>query len=820
MPRGRPKSHLPPCKFCNREFKRLEHLKRHERTRACCRQLFLVAIISNLAVNLDTQEKPFQCQCGHSFSRQDLLSRHERLHHAQGRVTRSSGLSDDIDIVEELEHRAPLQIEPPDQLGLSFHPSPLSDEIPSNPSNMAQPASDSYGVTLSQDALQLPDLSWDNDAFSFPDFIPSQFLDTGVSLSDLFQQMPPQNELGTYSSAENGSISAPQLLTPTQSKSSPLHSDLHDSMNLRHPPRFPSLGDNIDISNMDTRSETANCPWAVLPSNYRTIMNKMTTLKPALLNTPFPSKCTLVRYLEGYFRKFHDHFPFLHMASFRPENVGIELLLSMAAVGAFYCFEYREGYRLYGAARSLIESSLGSCRDGLIDQLISHATRSAEAGHGAREFTSSPRLSSHATETPRSSASLSEDNDLQARLERAQALIILIATGTWGDQALLQDSLAMSSQLAYLVRQLGIDKPDDSSNANLDWLAWTAHEQLRRTLLVAYVILNLNSIITNVPPMILTPEVALCLPSCEAEWGANSSVAWQRHRDVSALRERPFVQTLNQLFIGQSICDEWGVSAFSNYLLIHAILQRIYLEIQIPRETSFIQPELFKTFEQALRLWQHSWETTWESTLDPNSPKGPIGFNATALLRLAYIRLNIRTGLCHDFVTSDTSEIKEGLAKFKQISLVRSAPLDRAILQCIHALSIPVRVGIQNVACTQVMHWGIQHSICHLECALLLSLWVQNIAEVVRTSGLVALRGDELKLLTMAKGLVKETHLQETIDYQEETAENLHRLAASTARLWAEITSGTHVFDIVRRIGICLSVISDALESEACPGVY
>lgn len=659
--------------------------------------------------------------------------------------------------------------------------------------------------------MQLPDLSWDNDAFAFSDFIPSQFLDTDVSLSDLFQQIPVQNELGLYAYAGNGSVSMPQSPTPTQSKISLSHNDLHEGMNLRHPPRFPSMGDQIDISNMDTRSEIANCPWAILPSNYTIILNKVMTFKPALLKPLFPSKCALVRYLEAYFRKFHDHFPFLHVASFRAENVGIELLLSMAAIGAFYCFEHREGYRLYGAVRSLIDSAFGSCRDNLIDQLAHPAPRSTETGSRAGSSDLSPHLLSHAIQTPLSNASPTEGDDLQARLERAQALIILIVTGTWGDKSLLQDSLAMGSQLAYLVRQLGIDKPDDSSHANLDWLAWAAHEQLRRTLLVAYIILNLNSIITNVSPVILTHEVALCLPSCEAEWGANSSVAWQRHREVSALRERPFVQTLNQLFIGQSICDEWGVSAFSNYLLIHAILQKIYLEIQIPRET-FIQPELFRTFERALKLWQHSWETTWESTLDPNSPKGPIGFNATALLRIAYIRLNIRTGLCHDFVTSDTSKIKDNLTKFRKLSLVRTAPLDRAILQCIHALSIPVRLGIQNVASTQVMHWGIQHSISHLECALLLTLWVQSIAEVVQVGGMAALREDELKLLTMAKSLVKETYLRESIGYQEETADNLRRLAASIARLWAEITSGTHVFDIVHRVGKCLSVTADALE--------
>ncbi|KAJ5976825.1 hypothetical protein N7501_000167 [Penicillium viridicatum] len=66
MPRGRPKSQVAPCRFCKKEFKRLEHLQRHER--------------------IHTREKPFVCQYGRPFSRQDLLIRHERLCHSPAGV--------------------------------------------------------------------------------------------------------------------------------------------------------------------------------------------------------------------------------------------------------------------------------------------------------------------------------------------------------------------------------------------------------------------------------------------------------------------------------------------------------------------------------------------------------------------------------------------------------------------------------------------------------------------------------------------------------------------------------------------------------------
>jgi hypothetical protein len=69
----------------------------------------------------------------------------------------------------------------------------------------------------------------------------------------------------------------------------------------------------------------------------------------------------------------------------------------------------------------------------------------------------------------------------------------------------------------------------------------------------------------------------------------------------------------------------------------------------------------------------------------------------------------------------------------------------------------------------------------------------------------------------MITSLIQETHLQETLEYREDLPTRINRLAASTARLWAEISSATHVFNIVHRIGASLSIVADVLESQLPP---
>jgi hypothetical protein len=54
-----------------------------------------------------------------------------------------------------------------------------------------------------------------------------------------------------------------------------------------------------------------------------------------------------------------------------------------------------------------------------------------------------------------------------------------------------------------------------------------------------------------------------------------------------------------------------------------------------------------------------------------------------------------------------------------------------ALLYATHALSIPVRLGVDRVARSQAFFWSVRHSLCGLECAVLLSKWLSSVSDFV-----------------------------------------------------------------------------------------
>lgn len=549
-------------------------------------------------------------------------------------------------------------------------------------------------------------------------------------------------------------------------------------------------------------------PWKISPQKYAQILNNLAGIRDILPSTcTLPSQPTLSRCLEGYFRGFAIHLPFLHSVTFSAASISLELLLSICAVGALYRFQPALGYQLYAGARALISWRLSQRSRGALDRL-------ANDSQGRPGIPSSP---ADALTFAGAALSGSESEIESNTLQLLQAMIVLMAMASWGDHELTHDALSMSSQVAMLARELKISDPEEPTPPNQPWSDGIQHEERRRTLFAAYVLLNLHSVAFNVPPLLLNQEIAINLPGCASSWQAPNAAEWSTLRDTY-ITPRQFQEILNELLAGNSIHHGAAVSSFGNYVLIHGLLQQVFLARNaagcLLHAGCALNDDLVEKMHLALRAWQESWEATYESTTDPSSPKGPLGLNSTAILRLAYIRLSANFGPSRQLLFArDPQAIAGAFSSARAVKAGdRSPRLDQAVLQCIHALSIPVRVGIAFVARTQTMNWSVEHALCNLECAFVLAQWLLVISECVVASGIGVLRADERRLVSVVMSLVRETELGDSLDEDGQNhAVQIRSLASCTMTLWAHTFKGSHVFDTVQLIGSGLAILADTL---------
>jgi hypothetical protein len=480
--------------------------------------------------------------------------------------------------------------------------------------------------------------------------------------------------------------------------------------------------------------------WKISAADQIQIQNKVNDFSGVLpKGFILPSRHTLSRFLEGYVNGFHEHLPFLHIPTLSAVNMAPELLLALAAVGAQYRFENHRGNELWYASRTVALEQIRRRSSQDVNAILSPPSTYRSESTGLSPSSNARHGSMHGH-----GDSDNDDNwfvpydqgcknltDLyslktpQARLETIQALLLLMAMGTWAPRALLREALCLQSHIALLVREQGL-AIQEPRHEDITWEEWIQSEGEKRTKFIAYCFFNLHCIAYDMPPLLLTAELKMTLPYSAKEWKAENARQWRELRRTTHQAEITFHDALARLFYrGPLNPNDPPISSLGNYILIHALMQQIFLVRQTSSRSSpetannSLKSADIEELGLALRSWQSFWEQTPESSLDPASPNGPVAFNSTALLRLAYIRLHSDLGPCRRLETRDPVRIA---AAFKESPpLIRSARLGRAVLQSAHALSIPVRIGIAFVARTQTFSWSIQHSLCNLECAFLLS---------------------------------------------------------------------------------------------------
>ncbi|KAL2868895.1 transcription factor domain-containing protein [Aspergillus lucknowensis] len=700
-----------------------------------------------------TKEKPYCCdKCPKSFTRKDLLVRHERLAHSSSPVTRtpeSNPTTSSQQTFEGLNVLASAVADHP------FPPTARADPnllhaaqgpFPTAPATEPTPFSEPFGYegddfTSFLDSIPLPSHPYSPTYQPLPLFPPLQF-DSGSEY--------PSN-LG------NDGAAAP-----------------YSSVLPRHGTQLPSL--QPEGSQLPHRTRPPNVPIAVTPQCRDRIVSELRQYANVVSDQTIPSRHALSRCLTGYFTGYHDHYPFLHIPTFNIESCPLHLILSMAALGAQYCREHDTSMRLFQVAKAV---TLEHIRCDL-------------------QWNGNPDRNS------KIAASRDQSQDI---LESVQSLLMLTSVCSWFEHNPPHyEALYMRSLMETLLRKDGLNELPSQDGS---WEGWIRNESAKRTKLIVFCFFGIHTIVFDVPPMILAEEITLDLPCTENEWTATSADQWLERRQHG--RGSPRIQdSLNSLFTrAPGAAGQWeSFTSLGGYVLIYAIIQNIWLiqkACRVPvSNSSSLSPTQISSLEQALENWCQCWEQNQESSIDPFNPNGPLSFTSTALLRLAYIRLNADFSSARRLQTWNPDEI--ALSLRKNLSVQRGDRLTRAALHCAHALSTPIKLGINYVARTLVVSWSNQYALCSFECAVLLAKWLE-IATV--PNPWPKLTEQETKLLEFVLEMVMEVNHGVSRSW---LLANNTRLSAAVTRLWARLFTADYIYELVNLIGRSLNRYADILE--------
>jgi hypothetical protein len=535
-----------------------------------------------------------------------------------------------------------------------------------------------------------------------------------------------------------------------------------------------------------------------------------------------PSRHALSRFVAGYINGLNEHLPFIHVPTLSVARAPPELTLALAAAGSHYRFENGRGIELFHAAKSVLLERLRR-RD---MQQVPVPTWNIYVPSPLSQRSST--VVSNTTNSPFHAQPFSHPLDhigypmdeSDAHMEVIRTFLLLTVFASWERHPeLLREILDLQSTLARLVREHGLSEPGPFLE-NMNWEEWIRLEGNRRTKFIVYCFFNLHSIMYNIPPLVLNSELKLNMPCSHDVWKASNASHWRR---VYRSRHDPsmtFQDAFARLFIRLPPAASYSpsISPLGNYILIHTVIQQIFFARQLCLSAPLmpgtsLRPEDLTVLDNSLSIWKAGWKRTPESSIDPQNPAGPIAFTSTALLGLAYIRLHVDLGPCRSLVTQDPFQIAKALQDSPPI--VRSPKLIMALLHSAHALSIPVRLGIDFVARTHSFFWSIQHSLCSLECAFLLSRWLLSIP---LTQNEQKLSDHERKLLLWIKSMMDETDMAvSVVDGSEldfiQDPYKVRQLSVAVVRVWARTFKGNTSWAIVDLIGSSLDAYADLLES-------
>ncbi|KAF2222285.1 hypothetical protein BDZ85DRAFT_263380 [Elsinoe ampelina] len=765
----REQRHPHTCTHCSRHFKRAEHLRRHTR--------------------VHTGEKPYKCFCGETFARRDLLTRH-------GKIAKH-----DVDggQMEAVAHILAGQLQTTNsQHNQHANVQPLHDTVMPTP-RQSLPQDDMPQVDPSAPSLQDMPMEqyepyYDDSIDTFRDFV--AFID-GVGMSASWTPEFDFDCTGNTNDYNEQQQLSGQLDTPPNDDADEIGTPFSTWL-----PSAPANGQIVSPEAVnELRHRGSNRPPYHVSEDQRSLMiASLQSFQGSTSDFVLPSRHALTRYLTAWFSGFHSHLPFIHEPTYRPSRSPIELTLAMCSVGAQYCFERRNAERLFHASKAVMYERL--------------ARESHSLGPYTKPLASSRRRNSS------SPVFAPERCGPWTLLDLAKTIFALVGFATWERADLLQEAFALRGLLVASLRDLGLEEErqpiTSSSSKSAMWDQWVRRESARRTKLMIFCYLNVHSVAYNSHPLLWSSEVHLQLPCLTQDWQARTASQWAGLQRDGKSEQMYLQQALSLLLAGDDNVHKVDPipSPLGNYILLHALLQRIHLvrELSLPGPgTASLPISEMQSISRGLRHWTSMWQQAPESMLDPNNENGPVPFTSSALLGVAYIRLSLNIGPHRHLETRDPDAIVAGLALMPRIEYNDS--FHSALLYSTHSLSIPVRLGIDRVARSQAFFWSVQHALSSFECATFLSKWLMSLPT---GSNSRSLSGFERHIIHWVQCIVKEAYA--VVDFEEAELPmptEPYDLGVAVLRIWSRFLKTNTQWQFVAVLGQSLEKLMGSMNESS-----
>lgn len=432
------------------------------------------------------------------------------------------------------------------------------------------------------------------------------------------------------------------------------------------------------------------CPWKVTTRHMDDFHASLQAFKTQIPEYSPPSALGISRHITGYFEDFHNHLPFLHTATYRPQDCphAPELVLAIAAIGAICKYERHAALQHYQAAKVIVHA-----------RWTQHQ-RSRDGDGSLR---------------------LSPWNELRT----IQAALLLSAFAIM--EVKIEATENVASLHCLLVDYVEHETDGDSINAeHMNWSEWIFWESKQRTKCAIFNVLNMHAVTLDSCPVLPENRLNTFLPCSTLEWTAQNETAW-REAAQSAPAVVHFHEAYSNLFsVSQPRTDLH--SPFGNLVLMNALLQRIQLmrQMQLDTKSPTLRATDLDEIEVALERWTHAWQQAPESILDPRNPDASNSFTSTSLLGLAFVRLYTPYASCRRLCEWQPEKTGHLLSRAQDPQ--RTTRITPALLHATQAFAIPVKFGMESTSRRQFHHWDLQNFLWHLEAAVFLSKWLSDAA--------------------------------------------------------------------------------------------